>query len=46
MPKFEEFKIGDLFFIETGRDVIISQTQVGEIPLISHQHSKQKVIFL
>lgn len=43
MPRFEEFKIGDLFFIETGRDVIISQTQVGEIPLISHQHSNNGI---
>lgn len=33
-----EFRIGDLFEIKTGRDVIIGKVESGDIPLISHQH--------
>ncbi|MCL2088750.1 MAG: restriction endonuclease subunit S [Oscillospiraceae bacterium] len=40
------FKIGGkdgLFDIFTGRDVIISRTDIGDIPLISHQHSNNGI---
>lgn len=43
MTNYKEFKIGDLFYISTGRDVIISQTQKGDIPLISNQHSNNGI---
>lgn len=38
-----EFKIGDLFKISTGRDIIIGKTQEGDIPLISHQHENNGI---
>ena len=37
--KFGVFKIGELFDIATGRDVIIGSVLDGNIPLISHQHN-------
>ncbi len=36
--EFNKFKIGELFEIATGRDVIIGNVLNGNIPLISHQH--------
>lgn len=41
---WKEFKIGDLFEIFTGRDVIIGQTELGNIPLISHQNTDNGVV--
>ena len=38
-----EFKLGDLFEIATGRDVIIGDVQNGNIPLISHQHDNNGI---
>lgn len=35
----KSFKIGDIFNVFTGRDIIIRDTKDGEIPLISHQHN-------
>lgn len=32
------FRIGELFDISTGRDIIIGRTKEGNVPLISHQH--------
>ena len=32
------YRIGTLFNIATGRDIIIGRTRVGHVPLISHQH--------
>lgn len=46
MTNFKSFKIGGengLFIISTGRDVIIGNTQQGEIPLISHQHDNNGI---
>ena len=46
MVKYKAFKIGGksgLFDIATGRDVIISTTEVGNIPLISHQHENNGI---
>lgn len=43
MTRYKQFKIGDLFFITTGRDVIIGNTQSGTIPLISHQHENNGI---
>ncbi len=37
--KWAEFRIGDLFEIHTGRDVIIGRVENGTIPLISHQNN-------
>jgi Type I restriction modification DNA specificity domain len=37
--EFGEFRIGDLFEVATGRDVIIGSVLDGNIPLISHQHN-------
>ncbi len=36
-------KIGEIFDIDTGRDVIISRTKEGNVPLISHQHSNNGI---
>jgi len=38
-----EYKLGDLFKIETGRDVIIGNVISGDIPLISHQHANNGI---
>lgn len=46
MRKYKEFKIGGkdgIFDISTGRDVIISRTKEGTIPLISHQHANNGI---
>nr|WP_033704964.1 restriction endonuclease subunit S [Helicobacter pylori] len=40
---WQHFKLGDLFEIYTGRDVIIGQTQQGDIPLVSHQHENNGI---
>lgn len=44
MKKYKEFKIGDLFNITTGRDIIINSTTAGNIPLISHQHENNGIV--
>ena len=41
--RFVEFRIGDLFRIATGRDIIINRTKTGKIPLISHQHENNGI---
>ncbi len=41
--KWQNFKLGDLFEIYTGRDIIIGQTQQGDIPLVSHQHENNGI---
>lgn len=41
--KWQEFRIGDLFEIHTGRDVIIGRVENGTIPLISHQNNNNGV---
>ena len=41
---WQEFRIGDLFEIYTGRDVIISKAKDGDIPLISHQNTNNGVV--
>ncbi|UOS65096.1 restriction endonuclease subunit S [Helicobacter pylori] len=41
---WQSFRLGDLFEIYTGRDIIIGQTQQGDIPLISHQHENNGII--
>lgn len=38
-----EFKIGDVFEVATGRDVIIGRVDYGNIPLVSHQHSNNGI---
>lgn len=46
MVDFKSFKIGGkegLFLISTGRDIIIGNTQKGDIPLISHQHENNGI---
>jgi hypothetical protein len=46
MKKYKPFKIGGdegVFNIATGRDVIISRTKEGNIPLISHQQSNNGI---
>lgn len=35
----KSFKIGELFNVFTGRDIIIRDTKDGKVPLISHQHN-------
>ncbi len=40
---WQNFKLGDLFEIYTGRDIIIGQTQQGDIPLVSHQHENNGI---
>ena len=37
------FKIGDLFNVFTGKDIIIRDTKEGNIPLISHQHDNNGI---
>ena len=39
----ENIKINQLFNIATGRDIIISNTTKGKIPLISHQHDNNGI---
>ncbi|GAA7443242.1 restriction endonuclease subunit S [Helicobacter pylori] len=41
--RWQSFKLGDLFEIYTGRDIIIGQTQQGDIPLVSHQHENNGI---
>lgn len=41
--EYKEFKIGNLFEIYTGRDIIIGRTEDGDIPLISHQHENNGI---
>lgn len=36
--QFQSCKIGALFNVDTGRDVIIGRVEDGNVPLISHQH--------
>jgi len=43
MTNFKPKKIGEIFDIDTGRDVIIGRTKEGDIPLISHQHSNNGI---
>jgi len=43
MINYKKFRIGDLFEIATGRDIIISCTKEGKIPLISHQHDNNGI---
>ena len=43
MTRFREFQINQLFHIETGGDVIISNTKEGPYPLISHQHDNNGI---
>ncbi|EJC03568.1 restriction endonuclease subunit S [Helicobacter pylori] len=40
---WQSFRLGDLFEICTGRDIIIGQTQQGDIPLVSHQHENNGI---
>ncbi|GAA7958085.1 restriction endonuclease subunit S [Helicobacter pylori] len=40
---WQSFKLRDLFEIYTGRDIIIGQTQQGDIPLVSHQHENNGI---
>ncbi len=40
---WQSFKLGDLFEIYTGRDIIIGKTQQGDIPLVSHQHENNGI---
>ncbi len=40
---WQSFKLGDLFEIYTGRDIIIGQTQQGDISLVSHQHENNGI---
>ncbi|PUD73041.1 restriction endonuclease subunit S [Helicobacter pylori] len=40
---WQHFRLGDLFEIYTGRDIIIGQTQQGDIPLVSHQHENNGI---
>ncbi|RVY79954.1 restriction endonuclease subunit S [Helicobacter pylori] len=40
---WQSFRLGDLFEIYTRRDIIIGQTQQGDIPLVSHQHENNGI---
>lgn len=40
---WRSYRIGDLFDIFTGRDIIIGNTIKGDIPLISHQHANNGI---
>lgn len=40
---WRSFRLGDLFEIYTGRDIIIGQTQQGDIPLVSHQNENNGI---
>lgn len=44
MIKYKEFKIKELFYIYTGRDIIIRKTVKGEYPLVSHQHENNGIV--
>lgn len=44
MVQFEEFVIGEMFEIATGRDIIIGNTTTGNIPLVSHQNSNNGIV--
>lgn len=41
--EFCDYQICSLFDIDTGRDVIISSVENGDIPLISHQHNNNGI---
>ena len=41
--KFLDFKINELFDINTGRDIIIGRVQNGTIPLVSNQHDNNGI---
>ena len=41
---WKQFRIGDLFEMFTGRDVIIGRTELGNIPLVSHQNTDNGVV--
>lgn len=41
--EFGEFRIGDIFDVATGRDVIIGNVKNGNIPLVSHQHNNNGI---
>ncbi len=41
---FKKFKVGELFNIKTGRDLIIGKTKDGEIPLVSHQNTNNGIV--
>jgi hypothetical protein len=41
--RYKKFRIGDLFDVFTGRDIIIGRTSDGLIPLISHQHDNNGI---
>ncbi len=40
----KSFLIGDLFYIHTGRDIIIGDTKAGTIPLVSHQNTENGIV--
>lgn len=41
--EFREFNVGDLFEIFTGGDLILGKTDVGSIPVVSHQNTDNGV---
>jgi hypothetical protein len=41
--RWGKFKIGELFNIVTGGDLIIGKTRGGEFPLVSHQHKNNGI---
>lgn len=41
--QFQSYKIGALFNVDTGRDVIIGRVEDGNVPLISHQHDNNGI---
>lgn len=43
VEEWREYTFEQLFNIYTGRDVIIGKTEVGDIPLISHQHQNNGI---
>jgi len=42
--KYKPFSIGELFYIYTGRDIIIGNTKIGKIPLVSHQNTDNGIV--
>ena len=44
MVKFGDIQLNELFIIETGGDVIISNTKEGMYPLVSHQHDNNGIV--
>ena len=43
VEEWREYPFEQLFNIYTGRDVIIGKTEIGNIPLISHQHQNNGI---